>query len=51
MGVYTHNREFGLDAAREARLEFSPCVLSQPISADVRVAVHHDIEVRQSLQR
>jgi hypothetical protein len=47
-GADAHNREFGLDAARAGRLEFSPGALPRPILAGVRAAGRHDTDTESS---
>lgn len=47
--AYTRNREFGLDGAREGRLEFSPDILHQPILAGGQAGGCHDTKSGQSV--
>jgi len=48
IGGYTHNREFGLDAARAGRLEFPPSLLRRPILAGVQATGRHDTDTESS---
>jgi len=50
-GGYTHNPEFGLDAARAGRLEFSPSLIRSPMATSERTAGRNDTKSSQSVPR